>query len=158
MELVLEPMSPDDFDRRIADLHQRYADDLRTQRGLRPDAADTETARQIAELLPRGLHTETAILRVARVDGADVGWVWVALPGVGGHQDMAWLYNIDVDPGHQGKGYGRAIMRAVEAELRRRDVDRLGLNVFGHNTRAIRLYESLGFEVTAQQMAKTLPS
>jgi ribosomal protein S18 acetylase RimI-like enzyme len=28
--------------------------------------------------------------------------------------------------------------------------------VFGHNTRAIRLYESMGFQVMAQQMSKTL--
>jgi ribosomal protein S18 acetylase RimI-like enzyme len=158
VELVLEPMTPDDFDRRIADLSERYAGNIGTQRGMRPESARAEAARQIAELLPQGLHTETAILRVARVDGADVGWVWVTLPGVGGHDDMAWLHNIDVDPGHRGKGYGRAIMRAVEAELRRRDVDRLGLNVFGHNTTAIRLYESLGFQVTAQQMAKSLSS
>lgn len=44
--------------------------------------------------------------------------MWVALPGVAGHRDMAWLYDIDVDPGHQGKGHGRVIMQAVEAESR----------------------------------------
>jgi ribosomal protein S18 acetylase RimI-like enzyme len=35
-------------------------------------------------------------------------------------------------------------------------VHRVGLNVFGTNQTAIRLYESLGYEVLSQQMAKRL--
>lgn len=38
----------------------------------------------------------------------------------------------------------------------RRGVAELGLNVFGSNATARHLYESLGFQVTSQQMAKPL--
>lgn len=156
MDLELVPMTPDDFDRRSAALRRRYADNLCARRGIPRADADAEAVRQMREVLPHGLDTEKAILRTARSGGTDIGWVWVTLPGAAGRPEMAWVHNIDVDPEHQGKGYGRAIMLAVEAELASRGVDRLGLNVFGHNTRAIRLYESLGFQVMAQQMAKTL--
>lgn len=107
-------------------------------------------------VLPRGLDSEKAILRTAPVAGKAVGWVWVTLPGAAGRPEMAWLHNIDVDPEQQSKGYGRAMIQAVEYELRRHGVTRFGLNVFGNNTRAIHLYESLGFEVMARQMAKDI--
>ena len=35
-------------------------------------------------------------------------------------------------------------------------MERLGLNVFGTNTPAIALYDSLGYTVTSQQMSKPL--
>ena len=47
-------------------------------------------------------------------------------------------------------------MRAAEQELARRGVTRMALNVFAANTAAIQLYESLGYRVTAQQMAKQI--
>lgn len=155
MDLALVPMSPVDFDRRIAALREHYAGSLVTGRGLSPEYAETESARQIAEQLPRGVRTERAILRTAQVDGQEVGWIWVALPDRP-RQSEAWIHNITVDPEHRSKGYGRAMIQAVEAELSRRGVSRLGLNVFADNPGAIRLYESLGFRVMAQQMAKPL--
>ncbi|MFG1952621.1 GNAT family N-acetyltransferase [Micromonospora sp. NPDC048830] len=59
-------------------------------------------------------------------------------------------------PAHRGRGHGRRMIPLAEAEVGRLGHDQLGLNVFAHNTRAIRLYESLGFEVTNQQMRKPL--
>jgi ribosomal protein S18 acetylase RimI-like enzyme len=156
MTLELVPMTPEEFDRRSADLQARYAEDLRDARGMTADAAAAEAAEATRAILPDGVRTDRALVRAARVDGRTVGWVWVMLPGVGGRPEMAWLYNIDIDPDHQGKGYGRALMLAVEAELRRLGVATWGLNVFGGNTRAVGLYESLGFRVTSQQMAKTI--
>jgi ribosomal protein S18 acetylase RimI-like enzyme len=44
----------------------------------------------------------------------------------------------------------------MEADLATRGVTQVGPNVFGHNPRAIRLYERHGFHVTAQQMAKSI--
>ena len=61
-----------------------------------------------------------------------------------------------IDAGERGKGYGRAIMRGAEEELVRRGVTRMALNVFAGNTAAIQLYESLGYRITSQQMAKRI--
>lgn len=47
-------------------------------------------------------------------------------------------------------------MLAAERELVDRGVSRLGLNVFGANKTAVRLYERLGYQVIAQQMTKPL--
>ena len=78
------------------------------------------------------------------------------LPSAANGRDTAWVHEVLVDAGERGKGYGRAIMRAAEQELARRGVTRMALNVFAANTAAIQLYESLGYRVTAQQMAKQI--
>jgi ribosomal protein S18 acetylase RimI-like enzyme len=54
------------------------------------------------------------------------------------------------------RGYGRAVMVAVEQICRERNVVSVGLNVFGFNTGARSLYEQMGFEITAIQMSKRL--
>ncbi|GIF99406.1 GNAT family N-acetyltransferase [Catellatospora citrea] len=156
MSLVLVPMSGPDYDRRTAALRRRYAANLQQQRGMSGADAEAEAVRQMELVLPGGRDTAWAILRSAQVDGETVGWVWATLPGAPGRPEMAWLHNIDVDPEHQSRGHGRAMILAVEEELRRLGVTRFGLNVFGGNTRAIALYESLGFTVMAQQMSKPL--
>ncbi len=61
-----------------------------------------------------------------------------------------------MDADQRGKGYGRSIMLAGEEECRRRGYEFLDLNVFGNNSTAISLYDSLGYVVTSQQMRKTL--
>ncbi|MFD0591494.1 GNAT family N-acetyltransferase [Catellatospora coxensis] len=156
MNLVLMPMSGPDFERRAAMLRRRYAGNLEREKGMAAADAEAEARRQMEVVLPRGLDSELAILRSAQVDGVQVGWLWAMLPGAPTRPEMAWLHNIEVDPEHQGRGHARAMIRALEHELRGQDVTRLGLNVFGGNTRAIGLYESLGFTVMAQQMAKAL--
>jgi ribosomal protein S18 acetylase RimI-like enzyme len=47
-------------------------------------------------------------------------------------------------------------MLFAEEEARRRGIDRVALNVFGRNTVARRLYQSLGYEENAVAMSKNL--
>jgi len=69
-------------------------------------------------------------------------------------RDMAWVNDVEVDPEYRGRGYGRAAMLLAEREARVRGMTSLGLNVHGQNTVARSLYDSLGYQVTAQQMRK----
>lgn len=65
--------------------------------------------------------------------------------------------SVEVHPAHQGVGVGRAIMERMVAWVRGgrgSGVTRLELNVFADNTRAIRLYESLGFVCEGVHRAK----
>jgi RimJ/RimL family protein N-acetyltransferase len=48
-------------------------------------------------------------------------------------------------PAARGHGLGRALMTAALAEARRRGLERVELDVFASNVRAVALYESLGF-------------
>lgn len=118
------------------------------------EAAWAESERQMLMLMPDGLGTEGQHLLVAESEGERVGMVWV-----GARQDRAdlwWVWDLEIDEGFRGRGHGRAAMLAAEAYVKERGVDRLGLNVFGGNAAAIRLYDDLGYGVDAQQMSKRI--
>lgn len=59
--------------------------------------------------------------------------------------DEATLFNIAVHPEHQRKGYGRALMEHLIAELEQRGILTLWLEVRASNQQAIALYQVLGF-------------
>lgn len=155
MELTLTPMTEQELARLQEPLEQGYAEDLVAHRGMTPEAALERSVSQIRESLPAGAATEGTLLRVGRVDDTEVGWIWVTLPTSAAPRH-AWIQNIEVRPAHRGRGYARRMIQLVEAELAQLKVPELGLNVFGTNAVAIGLYQSLGFEVTSQQMAKRI--
>ncbi|MET0721479.1 MAG: GNAT family acetyltransferase [Tardiphaga sp.] len=65
------------------------------------------------------------------------------LVGHDGHR--GWVYYVSVDPDHQRKNFGRAIMAAAEDWLRTRGIEKLQLMVRGDNTQVQAFYESVGF-------------
>ena len=88
-------------------------------------------------------------------DGAVVGYLWVG-PQSPPSPGAWWVWDIAIEESQQRHGYGRQAMLLGEEEVRRAGGRVLGLNVFGFNTGARALYESLGYETTAIQMAKRL--
>jgi ribosomal protein S18 acetylase RimI-like enzyme len=137
-------------------LVEHYSADIAQARGLPADEARRQATQQTDELLADGVHTDRQLLLIA-VDeaGARVGVLWVATCAPNGDQ-AGWIYDVEVDDGHRGKGYGREIMLLAEQECRQRGLTSLRLTVFGRNSVARRLYESLGYEITSQNMAKRL--
>ena len=79
-----------------------------------------------------------------------VGVIWFAMNGTG-EARRAFLYDITLEDAHRGRGLGRQAMALFEAEARR-----LGLHVFGHNTRARELYEKLGYVAISVNLSKEL--
>lgn len=92
---------------------------------------------------------------VVNHDGERVGVLWVG-PHPDGLDGVAWVWDIEIDTAQRGKGFGRATMRAAEKWARDAGYASLALNVFGFNTVARSLYESMGFETTSLQMRKAL--
>ena len=64
--------------------------------------------------------------------------------------DNYWIDDIMIDAIYQGRGYGRAAMKAVLALIRERypRCRTIKLTCFRANTNAAELYRSLGFELT----------
>lgn len=154
--VTLRDMRPDEYDDYTEWHVGEYVQSL--QGSLPVEAAREKTRQDLARYLPDGLATERhRILVVEDAAGETVGYTWLGLdePG-GGSPEMAWLYDIRVLPAYRRRGYARAILAAVEALAREAGALRLGLNVFGHNRAAIALYDSQGYQVTAQHMAKPL--
>jgi ribosomal protein S18 acetylase RimI-like enzyme len=132
-----------------------YAQDIAKATGKPVEAACERARRQFLELLPGGLDTErTWLLTLLDETGAEVGTLWI-----GPHPerpDIAFVYDIEINERERGRGLGRAAMIVAERLVSDTGVTEIGLNVFGFNDRASRLYDSLGYRVVATQMTKTL--
>ena len=120
-----------------------------------PDRAQGLAAEETESLLPEGADTQGMLLLTAESlkDGI-VGLAWVALEH--GEKRGAWIYDIEIVAGQRGKGYGRALLHALEQLVLEHGVESIGLNVFAGNNFARKLYESTGYEATSIQMRKAL--
>jgi ribosomal protein S18 acetylase RimI-like enzyme len=63
--------------------------------------------------------------------------------GYEGHR--GWINYLAVDPGYQGKGYGRLVMEAVEQRIRSKGCPKINLQVRATNKAVIQFYRSLGY-------------
>lgn len=79
--------------------------------------------------------------------GHRVGATWYGpIPGREDIPGARWLFQIIVEEGLRGRGYGRAMLAAAEDLLRREGWSALHLNVFAFNEVAYSLYESSGYQ------------
>jgi ribosomal protein S18 acetylase RimI-like enzyme len=152
--LRLRPMTSEEFDAWLPLQVAGYAEMIANSGAMPPEAARAKAVADTARVLPLGLASPGQLLfRVTAADAA-VGSLWLGVPGPDPDPRMAWVYDIEVDAAYRGHGYGRAAMRLAEDEVRSRGMTSLGLNVHGQNTVARTLYDSLGYQVTTQQMKK----
>ncbi|MEU1705694.1 GNAT family N-acetyltransferase [Streptomyces sp. NPDC005706] len=144
------PMTPAEF---AAWQEHEAADYARMwiERGV-PEAAAYDKARRDHEmLLPRGQATENMRLSVLEHAGTRVGVLWLAL-----QEGKAFVFDVETDPAHRGRGHGRTLMLLAERQAIAAGRPVLGLNVFAGNAPAERLYESLGYETTDSAFTKPL--
>jgi ribosomal protein S18 acetylase RimI-like enzyme len=152
----LRPPSRDEFEQWLPRQEAAYAREI-TESGAMPAAAAAEKARlDTARRFSSGLDSPGQVLFRLMAGDQPVGWLWLNVPVIDGDPLMAWVNDIEVDPGYRGRGYGRAAMLLAEHEARARGMTSLGLNVHGQNTAARSLYDSLDYQVMTQQMRKPL--
>jgi ribosomal protein S18 acetylase RimI-like enzyme len=154
--LGLRPPTQDEFEQWLPRLEAGYAREI-TESGALPAAAAAEKARiDTAQRFSCGLASPGQVLFRLMAGEQPVGWLWLNVPAAASQPLMAWVNNIEVDAAYQGRGYGRAAMLLAEREAQARGMTSIGLNVHGQNTVARSLYDSLGYQVMAQQMHKPL--
>ncbi len=117
---------------------------------LAAQRAEESSAQHFPNGMPLPLHQVCDI-----VDGEEiVGYLWIG-PQTGSTTDW-WVWDVEIDAAHRRKGYARDALLLGEIEARARGALTIGLNVFGFNTGAQALYESLGYGVSAINMSKKL--
>ena len=150
-ELVLEPMTPSEFDAFMSDEVEGFAQEL-VAAGADVEAARERSRTLMDELVPAGLESPGMEFHAARVGNETVGGLWLSTA-----QTMAFVYNIEVRPEHRRRGYGAAIMNAAARHCRGHGHPYLGLNVFAHNPGARALYDKLGYRVSHDYHALDVP-
>ncbi|MFJ9694618.1 GNAT family N-acetyltransferase [Kitasatospora sp. NPDC101183] len=111
--------------------------------------------------LPQGAATPGNL--VSSLYGPDGGpepcgsiWVDLHMTDLPGGEPLAWVMVVEVSPAHRGRGHGRTLMLLAERECLAAGVRDLGLNVFADNEVAVRLYDSLGYQVVNRLYGKQL--
>ncbi|MBP2412704.1 ribosomal protein S18 acetylase RimI-like enzyme [Arthrobacter stackebrandtii] len=155
MELRLLPMPDVELAAWIAASLNDYVAD-RIKGGETAELAEATAEKSFAELFPDGKPTVGHVVRNAiRDDGEAVGYIWIG-PDSSNGESAWWVWDIAVHAQHRGRGYGRKIMELAEAKAVASGATSMGLHVFGFNTIARDLYESMGYAPTSIRMAKQL--
>ncbi|MFC7758468.1 GNAT family N-acetyltransferase [Catellatospora bangladeshensis] len=151
--IVGRPMTEAEFaawrDGQIAE----HAAELADSGSVSAADAHERAVASIAELLPGGVPADSDSFRCVVHDGQVVGTIWLRhgfLPGTG------YVFGVDVRPAYRGRGFGRAAMLVGERLTADAGEAQLALNVYGHNTVAQRLYDSLGYQVVERYHAAEL--
>lgn len=150
-DVVLVPLSDQERDAFIRQEVVDYAEQLADDETTTPEEAEDRAYEELRPLLrqehasadEKGHRRWTA----TNTAGESVGWLWVTPPRAGMPSDSAFLYQITVKPGQRRKGYGRAMLAAVEATLKADGVAELRLNTYDTNMPARQLYAGAGYEV-----------
>jgi ribosomal protein S18 acetylase RimI-like enzyme len=155
--MTLEDLPADAFDAYVERSITRFAESFPQE----PQEEILGEARRLAKkLLPRGRATPGHHFKSIVMDGVPVGTLWWA-EQLDEAPPRIYLFDIEVDEEHRGKGVGTAAMQALDEEGRRLGAKQVVLSVFFSNPGAIRLYERLGFEPSERgeagmRMAKPL--
>jgi GNAT superfamily N-acetyltransferase len=145
--LTGRPMTEAEFAGWRAKVADEYATEIADSGSAAPEEAARASAEQFDQTLPDGLDTENHTFLCLEAGGEVVATNWIChhrWPGV------SWVYGVEVGERHRGQGYGRAAMVIGEQATRQAGDTHLALNVFGHNTVAISMYEAMGYRAYDQ--------
>lgn len=153
----------------MAKLRIMTADEFQTylQQGMRSYAAEKVRAEKISlskattlaqneyqTLLPNGLETEKNYFYMVEEDGQVKGYIWLA--AYRGNDEIAFVYDINIYPDFQNQGLGTQTLELATEKMKQYGYKYLRLHVFGHNKRAIHVYEKLGLHATDIVMEKEI--
>ena len=139
---------------RIAHMRDDYAAQMAAS-GEPAESAQARADASMNQLIPGGRPAEGQHVMGVVHAGETVGLLWMGRRP--GDPTGSWyVFDVEIDPPHRGRGYGRAAMLTAEDWVRAQGGDRIGLNVFAPNAAARSLYESLDYRLQALAMFKEL--
>ena len=153
---TLRAMKHEEYEAWVATAIAAYAEDKVASGQWSHDESLERSAAEHAELLPQGLSTpDNHLFSVLDEDGQPVGMLWFAVT-TRFNASVAYLYNVEIEPMHRGRGHAYRALLALEEEVRRMGLAGVALHVFGHNAAARALYAKLGYAPTNINMYKSL--
>ena len=88
-------------------------------------------------------------------EGNNAGFIWLAKrePFYVFKEPLVWIYNINIEPPHRGKGLSKKLLGLAEKWTQKNGYKQIGLHVIEPNNVARRLYETQGYQQVAQHNA-----
>jgi ribosomal protein S18 acetylase RimI-like enzyme len=155
MAVTLAPMPTTRYEWWMRHATSEYAADMITM-GRDPAEARIAAARDVETYFPHGAPLPGHhLLEIGDDAEGVVGYLWIG-PSATGSTEQWWLWDVYVEEAARGKGYARAALLLGEQLAASHGATSIGLSVFGFNTGAKALYDSLGYATTSIKMAKKL--
>lgn len=142
----LVPMNEADLQAFLDELIPHYAREKVESGVWREEEALALSREAVLRLLPDGLATADHYLyMIEEAGGARTGYIWLY---VDQGKQAAFLYEISLYEEWRGRGVGKDTMAAMEQKAKELGAKSVGLHVFAHNRRALKLYEKSGYHAT----------
>jgi ribosomal protein S18 acetylase RimI-like enzyme len=151
----LIPMDQSDFEAYCEHSIREYAaEHVKTGNWKESEALEKSRA-EFNKLLPNGLQSKDDFIYsiVDESTRQKMGVLWVEVK-MDETPRRAFGYDFWIAEEFRGKGFGKQALMALDEILKSKDVESMGLHVFGHNTNAFELYKKMGFEITNIHMRK----
>lgn len=151
MPVILRRMTDAEFETFCAYSVQDRKRELMQQNHLTPEAALAEAQKELAEMLPDGIHTEHHSLMT--VDDAQsnvaVGFLWIIHEETDGKR-QSFLCDFVIHAEYRRKGYAAAALHAMEQMAKGTGCEESVLFVANTNAAANALYEKCGYRFLRQ--------
>ncbi|MGE7110393.1 GNAT family N-acetyltransferase [Lysinibacillus sp. NPDC047702] len=153
--ITLKNMNQEEFKQYISFAVEDYAKDKIASGNWSEDEAIDLSKKSFDQLLPKDEKTENNHLFSIFNNDILVGMIWIAQKGPT-KPNEGFIYDFLIFEQYQGQGYAKKAMKEIETIAKELGINKIGLNVFGHNKIARGLYEKMGYEITNITMAKTI--
>ncbi len=153
--ISLKPMNQEEFKQYISYAIEDYAKDKIASGNWSEDEAIDLSRESFARLLPKDEKTENNHLLSIFHNDILVGMIWISQK-TPTKPNEGFIYDFVIFEQYQGQGHGKKAMKEAEIIAKELGMNKIGLNVFGHNKIARGLYEKMGYEITNITMSKTI--
>ncbi|TAA67467.1 GNAT family N-acetyltransferase [Planococcus salinarum] len=155
MKTKLQEMNEAEFDRYLEWFIPDYAGDLSENFLIPMDKALEESKSLMRDLLPDKQQTvDQQICNIYSVEeGKNVGVVWYNIQR---ESNKAYIYYILIHKAFRKRGFASVVLKELEETVKSSGVTSMGLNVFGNNPGAQRVYEKLGYQASSTAMGKRI--
>ena len=137
MSIRSRPMLANEYPDYLEYFVPDYAAEIQSNYGLAHEDALDQAKSEVAADLPQGVDTEGEVLLCLEDEaGKVVGYLWYTP-----NARSVFIKDFYVFPDHQGQGYGKAALRALERTLKESSFNQIKLRVAADNVRALRVYE-----------------
>ncbi|EON70635.1 GNAT family N-acetyltransferase [Lysinibacillus sphaericus] len=152
--ITLKPMNQEEFKQYISYAIEDYAKDKIASGNWSEDEAIDLSKKSFDQLLPKDEKTKNNHLFSIFHNDILVGMIWISQKAT--NPNEGFIYDFVIFEQCQGQGYGKKAMKEAETIAKELGMNKIGLNVFGHNKIARGLYEKMGYEITNIAMAKKI--
>jgi len=127
---------------------REYPVEIAESSGITLEKAKKQAQKEIDELLPQGQKTPNNFFYTIFINDEIVGYIWLLKHA----KSVLYISDIYIYSKYRSKGYGTRALSWISTKARRLEFQSIKLHVFGHNQRAIELYERTGFKATSVYM------